>query len=174
MKIVLLGYMASGKSVVGKHLANVLDYQFIDLDSFIEEKEATSIPKIFQTKGEIYFRKKEHEYLKEVLTIKNNIVLALGGGTPCYANNMDLIHSCRNSISFYLKASVTELTKRLQNEVSDRPLVSQLKNNEELEGFIAKHIFERNLFYNQAKYKVNVDDKSIIEITKEIVIKLYQ
>lgn len=174
MKIILLGYMASGKSAIGNVLANVLDYQFIDLDDFIEDKEGCSISDFFDAKGEVYFRKKEHQYLKEVLSEKHNLVLSLGGGSPCYANNMDVIQSSEDTISFYLKASVIELTNRLEKEKEHRPLVKQLKNKEELTEFIAKHLFERNLFYSQADYEILVDDKAIIDIAKEIVLKLYQ
>ena len=98
MKIVLLGYMASGKSSIGKKLAKILNVPFVDLDDLISEKEKLSIPEIFKTKGEIYFRKKEIENLENFFQ-KDKFVLAVGGGTPCYGNNMDLIND--NSISIY-------------------------------------------------------------------------
>ncbi|MDD3723627.1 MAG: shikimate kinase, partial [Lutibacter sp.] len=97
MKIVLLGYMASGKSAVGRILSEKLNIQFIDLDSFIEEKEQLSISEIFETKGEIYFRKIEGIYLQELLNSKESTVISLGGGTPCYGNNIDLIENKSNS-----------------------------------------------------------------------------
>ena len=91
MKITLLGYMGSGKSTVGKELAHALHIPFKDLDDYIIEKEGMSIKEIFQEKGEIYFRLQESRYLKELLHAKEDLVLALGGGTPCYADNMNAI-----------------------------------------------------------------------------------
>lgn len=165
MKLVLLGYMASGKSAIGKVLATNLKIDFIDLDSYIEEKENLEISEIFQKKGEIYFRKKESEYLNEVLNLKKNLVISLGGGTPCYANNIEVIKE--ESTSFYLKASIQTIFERLKNETAQRPLVAAL-GIENLTEYIAKHLFERGIFYKQADKTIIVDDKSITEITNEI------
>ena len=92
MKIVLLGYMASGKSNIGKKLSKKLSMSFIDLDDYIIEKEKMTISDIFKAKGEIYFRLIENKYLKEILLEKKDFILSLGGGTPCYANNMEEIN----------------------------------------------------------------------------------
>ncbi len=100
-KITLLGYMGSGKSTIAKIVASRLNLTALDLDEYIIEKEGCSIPDIFQKKGEIYFRKIENQYLKELLESDQSYVLALGGGTPCYANNMELI--LQESKSFYLR-----------------------------------------------------------------------
>ncbi|MCL4137402.1 UNVERIFIED_CONTAM: hypothetical protein GTU68_026081 [Idotea baltica] len=112
MKIVLLGYMASGKSSIGKKLSKRLAMNFIDLDDYIIEKEKLSISEIFETKGEIYFRLIENRYLKEILQNNHNFILSLGGGTPCYANNMELINK-ENVTSIYLQGSVSTMVKRL-------------------------------------------------------------
>ena len=165
MKIVLLGYMACGKSAIGKMLAKILDLQFIDLDNFIEESEGLTISEIFETKGEIYFRKKETECLKNIIKKDENFIISLGGGTPCYGNNMEIIEKYSNS--FYLKASIYTIFNRLKNETSTRPLVATV-GLENLEEYIAKHLFERSLFYSKAKYTIEVNDKSIIEIVREI------
>ncbi|WP_456461926.1 shikimate kinase [Lutibacter sp.] len=165
MKIVLLGYMASGKSAVGSILANKLKIQFIDLDDYITEKEQLSIATIFEKKGEIYFRKIEGEYLLELLNLKNDCVISVGGGTPCYGTNMKLIET--NSISFYLKASIQTIFERLQSNKSQRPLVASI-DKENLKEYIAKHLFERVAFYQKAKHAVLVDKKNIFEIVNEI------
>lgn len=165
MKIILLGYMASGKSTISKLLAKKLQIEAIDLDDYIVEKEGLNINDIFKTKGEIYFRLQENKYLLELLNNKNNFVLALGGGTPCYANNMDLIMKMRNSI--YLKANLNTLFDRLKNEKEDRPLISSL-NDEKLKEFIAKHLFERGQFYGQASHIVNIDNKTIATIVDQV------
>ena len=122
MKIVLLGYMASGKSSIGKKLAKMLSMKFLDLDDYIIEKEGMSISKIFKDKGEIYFRKIENKYLKEALTKKEDFILALGGGTPCYGNNMDEVNK-NETISIYLQGSNLTMTKRLIKKKAKRPLI---------------------------------------------------
>jgi len=165
MKIVLLGYMACGKSAVGKELAKSNDFRFIDLDDFIEENERLTISEIFDKKGEIYFRKVEAEYLSEILNIKENSIISLGGGTPCYGNNMKLIQE--NSKSFYLKASVNTIFERLRGETAKRPLVKAI-GVANLQEYIAKHLFERASFYEKAHHTVSVNEISIAEISKKI------
>jgi len=119
LKAVLIGYMGSGKSTVGKRLAEEYSWQFIDLDDYIEQAEEMTIASIFDQKGEIYFRKKELYYLKELLQKEENIVLATGGGTPCYGTNMKEILATTENC-FYLKVSIKGLLERLQNEKEQR------------------------------------------------------
>ena len=166
MHIILLGYMASGKSTIGKQLSKKLGIPFLDLDTYIYEKENKSVSEIFSQNGEIYFRKKEHEYLREVLENQQDFILSLGGGTPCYANNIELILN-KNSISIYLKASIQTLSNRLLKNKNSRPLVAFLEDDQVPE-FIAKHLFERRFFYEQARKVVVIDQKSASEIVDEI------
>ncbi len=166
MKIVLLGYMASGKSTVGKILAKRLNLVFFDLDAYIETREELSVSEIFKNKGEIYFRLKETEHLQNLLNSDADFVLSVGGGTPCYANNIQLIST--KSQSFYLNTSINTLYSRLKNERKKRPLIASL-NLENLKEFIAKHLFERNPYYNQAKYSIQTDNKEIDIIVEEIL-----
>ena len=173
MNVILLGYMASGKSTIGRLLASAINFEFIDLDEYIESKEQLTVSEIFKTKGEIYFRKAEHNYLKEILSKKNKYVLSLGGGAPCYAGNMDLIKSCNSSVSFYLKASIKELVKRLMDEKDQRPLVARFNKANELTEFIGKHLFERNFFYNQSDKQVFIDGKPKEQIVEEIILDLF-
>jgi shikimate kinase len=169
MKIVLLGYMGSGKSTVAKQVAIDLNMLVIDLDDYIVAHENMSIASIFKTKGEIYFRLQESKYLKQLLDQEQDLVLALGGGTPCYANNIDLI--CSASESFYLKAGIKTLSNRLVKEKEQRPLIASF-DDEQLKEFIAKHLFERRNFYEQAKHTITIDGKTMEEIVEEISIKL--
>ncbi len=169
MKIVLMGYMASGKSAVGSVLAGRLGVQFIDLDSFIEEREGLSISEIFSIKGEIYFRNKEGEYLKELLDLEKNCIISLGGGTPCYGNSLKNIKN--NAISFYLNASINTIFERLKEETSQRPLVATIGTGN-LKEYIAKHLFERNPFYKQAHHTILVNEKSIFAIVDELELLL--
>lgn len=172
MVIVLMGYMGSGKSTIGRHLASILNYDFIDLDDYIETKEEQSITSIFQSKGEIYFRKLETKYLQELLSSEDNVVLALGGGTPCYSNNMELILTTNNAKSVYLKLSITALVERLKSEKQNRPLISHLNSDEALLEFIGKHLFERSQYYSQSNYTINTEGKSIKDITELILMHL--
>ena len=166
MKVVLLGYMGCGKSVIGDFLAKKLQVSFFDLDEEIEKVTQNSISELFESKGEIYFRKKENEVLKTFLDKKENFVLSLGGGTPCYFNNHELLQR-EGVFSIYLKASVDTLVNRLINEKSKRPL---LHNQDEvsLKDFINKHLFDRNFYYHQATKVVNLDNKSVEQIVNEI------
>ncbi len=167
MKIVLLGYMASGKSAVGRILSEKLNIQFIDLDSFIEVREQLSISEIFSKKGEIHFRKKEGDYLRELLNLKEGAVISLGGGTPCYGNNMEFIQN--KSTSFYLKASIDTIFERLKNETSQRPLVAAI-GTENLKEYIAKHLFERAPYYEGANHTILVNDKNLNQIVDEMLL----
>jgi len=166
MHIILVGYMGSGKSVVGRKLAQSLNLPFIDLDTYIESKENRSIKSIFDNDGQIYFRKKEHLYLKELLTSNQRTVIATGGGAPCYAGNMDVMLKASQNV-FYLKVSIGELVTRLFPEKEKRPLISHL-SKEEMPEFFGKHLFERNPFYAQAKHTIICDSKSIEEIIEKI------
>lgn len=165
MKIVLIGYMGSGKSSVGKLLAKKMNLNFVDLDLLIEQKEQLSINEIFNAKGEVYFRKKESYYLKDVLGYHQNLIIAVGGGTPCFGNNMEIINNVSTSV--YLKASITTILDRVKNEKLSRPLIAHL-SDENLPEFIGKHLFERTTFYNQSKIEILTDLKSIEEISSEI------
>lgn len=169
MKIILLGYMGSGKSTIGKKLAKITSSNYIDLDDYISDKENSTIKNIFKYKGEIYFRKKETTYLHGLLKSNENFVLSLGGGTPCYGENMDLIS--KNGKSFYLKASINELYDRLKTRKSERPLIKNIATDD-LKEFIAKHLFERSPFYEKANHSLLVDGKSVDEIVDEIMTKI--
>ncbi|MFK2820760.1 shikimate kinase [Flavobacteriaceae sp. LMIT009] len=173
MVIVLMGYMASGKSTIGNFLAKKLDFEFLDLDDYIEIQEGLTVKQIFSDKGEIYFRKLETRYLIKLLETEENIVLALGGGTPCYGNNLESILKNGNTISVYLKASINSIIKRVEGEKSKRPLIAHLNTKEDIIEFIGKHLFERSQFYNQADFVVGTDNLEIDQIIEQIILKLY-
>ncbi|MFT5963852.1 MAG: shikimate kinase, partial [Flavobacterium sp.] len=122
---------------------------------------------IFEQRGEIYFRKLEHQAFVELLNSSEQLIIGLGGGTPCYANNHELLIG-ENIVSIYLKASIQILFDRLSLNKSKRPLIAD-KNDEELKEFIAMHLFERSFYYNQAQYIVSVDDKTIDQTVLDIV-----
>ncbi|SDS04036.1 shikimate kinase [Polaribacter sp. KT25b] len=167
MKIILLGYMASGKSSIGKMLSKNLSLSFIDLDDYIIDQEKMSISEIFKEKGEIYFRLIENRYLKQILSKKEDFILSLGGGTPCYANNMEEINK-NDTMSIYLQGNVPTMVKRLIKKKSKRPLIASL-DDDQIPEFVAKHLFERRFFYEQAKKIIKIDDKSKKKVAKELV-----
>ncbi len=166
MKIVLLGYMGSGKTTVGRQLAKELGLSFLDLDEYIEKREDAKISVIFAEKGEIQFRKKESAYLKEIFSKEYGFVLSIGGGTPCYADNMTVISEATDKV-VYLKLTIDSLVARLKNEKSDRPLIKNIPD-QELTEFIGKHLFERSFYYSQAKFAFNCDDMKLNEIVDGI------
>ena len=169
-KIILLGYMSSGKSTIGQLLARSLDLLFEDLDCFIERKEGKKISEIFALKGEIYFRRQEQTYLKELLSSPTAMVIALGGGTPCYGNAMELIRAA-SPYSFYLQLPTSELMARLLPEKAERPLIAHL-TQEDIEEFINKHLFERFPFYTQAHFILPCQGLSPSEIVEKIKTKI--
>ena len=145
MNIVLLGYMGCGKSTIGKKLAQECQLQFYDLDDLIENQEGQAISKLFETKGELYFRKREAELLRQFISKNDNYILSLGGGTPCYANNMDFLLE-QNLQIVYLKAQLKTLIGRLHEEKEQRPLISGFDKSE-LTEFIAKHFLSFFLLF---------------------------
>lgn len=172
MKIVLLGYMASGKSLIGRELAKVLKMDYLDLDDFIEKNEGKSIEKIFLEKGEIFFRKIENSYLEALISSKNNLVLSLGGGTPCFTNNLELLKNNKEITTFFLNVPVSELAKRLMSDKENRPLVKYVYNETDMLEFVGKHLFERLPFYNQAHFKMDAN-KPKEEVVESIITKLF-
>lgn len=172
MKIILTGYMGSGKTIVGKALSNKTALPYIDLDEKISELEGKTISEIFESSGEIYFRRKEGEVLQKLLKTNDDFILSLGGGTPCYGNNLALIKETEGARLVYLKTSLEELLKRLTSEIDHRPLISHLRSPELLEDFIRKHLFERTYYYNQSERIISTDGKNAEEIASEILEKL--
>ncbi|WP_286966676.1 shikimate kinase [Flavobacterium sp. UBA4854] len=166
-KIVLLGYMGCGKSTIAQNLSKITNIPFLDLDKCIEERTNLSINEIFEKHGEVHFRKLEHQMFVELLESSDNNIIGLGGGTPCYANNHELLKG-DDVTSIYLKASIDTLYNRLVHNKSKRPLIANM-NEEEMKEFIAKHLFDRSYYYNQAKHKVSVDDKSVEETVQDIL-----
>jgi shikimate kinase len=170
MIISLIGYMGSGKSHISKILSDKIDFKLIDLDKEISRRNKLSIPEIFEQKGEIHFRKLEREALEEILASEENIVLSVGGGTPVYYNNMEIIN--HNSKTVFLRTSVGTLVERISKQKEKRPLIANI-SDEDLPEFVAKHLFERNPFYSKAQFSVGTDAREPEDIVKEIIEKLY-
>jgi len=161
--IYLTGYMGCGKTTTGKKLAAKLNYNFIDLDSFIEETQNQSIPEIFTVKGEDAFREIEKGALHKTFDMSNTVI-STGGGTPCYFDNMEQMN--KHGATVYIKLSPKTLFDRLRNVKTERPLIKNF-NDAELLSFIEKALAEREPFYNKAKFIVNG-----IGLTPKILIEL--
>jgi shikimate kinase len=159
-----MGYMGCGKSALGKTLAQSKSISYIDLDDYVESHEKTTISEIFQNKGELYFRKKERFYLEKLLAANSTSVIALGGGTPCYFDNIDFINQNSSAVTLYLKTSPKVLSERLFNQKEHRPMIAHLNSIEDLEQFIAKHLFERIPFYIKAQHHLSTDNMSLEDL----------
>ena len=140
--------MGSGKSTMGRALASELDLTFIDLDSFLEEKYFKTIPQIFAEEGEESFRRKERKVLEEVCSF-DNVILATGGGAPCFFDNMKLMN--KSGFCVFLDVDVTSLVNRLIHAKTERPLIKG-KSPEELHEFIEGLLAKRRPFYEKARY----------------------
>ena len=169
--VVLLGYMGCGKSTAGRLLAEQLQLPFVDLDEYLTNKFGGSIPNLFLKNGEIGFRKLEKISLDEIFVNQKTSVLSLGGGTPCYADNMQSVLQATPH-TFYLSLSVNILCNRLFPARSERPMISHLNTKKDLLEFISKHIFERKQFYEQANHPIYVRNESPKELVSQIIKKL--
>ncbi|MCD6017597.1 MAG: Shikimate kinase [Bacteroidetes bacterium] len=164
--VFMCGFMGCGKTTQGKKLAKELGYYFIDLDDYISNKYDQTITELFKEKGEAEFRKIETEALGECVKDNLKALIAVGGGTPCFNNNMELMVS--NGKVIYLKMNAEALYNRLFNAKEDRPLIRD-KTNEEMFLYIENLLKTREAFYEQAQIitsGVTVD----IEALKEKVL----
>ncbi|HRB37682.1 MAG TPA: shikimate kinase [Bacteroidia bacterium] len=151
MLIFLIGFMGAGKSSQAKKLAARLNFESIDLDELIEKTVKQSISEIFKISGEQHFRKIESETLK-TLSEKQNAVIATGGGTPCFFDNMQWMNE--KGITVYLKIHPGTVYHRIAPSKSKRPLISHM-NDADLMEYIMETMIERAPFYNQAKIQMS-------------------
>lgn len=151
--VMLIGYMGAGKTSVGKVLARKLGMQFYDLDWYIEERYRKKICDIFAEKGEDGFRNIERNMLHEVAEFEG-VVLALGGGTPCFFDNMDYLNLCGTTV--FLDASPSTIVQHLKISHTVRPLLRD-KQGDELLDFISTQLGQRMPYYSKAQHIVNVD-----------------
>ena len=149
MKIFLIGYMGSGKSTIASILGDILNMNVVDTDSWIEKRYGMSITDIFRDKGEAAFRAMETQCLEELLNSPDSLIVATGGGLPCYNNNIDLIQE--RGISVYLKLSILHIVDRIKD--SDRPLVMSM-NKPQLIHYVQQHLGSRRPCYKRADIKV--------------------
>jgi len=162
--IVLVGFMGSGKSTIGKVLAEQLGVDFIDADEVIVKQEGMSISALFETKGEDYFRQKEREFVVNLKNVQPSVI-AVGGGLPCYENNLELLKE--SGTVFYLNVSVMTLVKRLQVEKSNRPLIAKLEDKE-FSNFVFDRLIERTAFYRKAHHIIPNETGNVELAVKDV------
>jgi len=165
MKVYLIGFMASGKTTIGHELAKTLNFEFIDLDVYIEHKYNKTIKQIFEFKGEDHFRILESEALREVASLNGDILVASGGGTSCFYNSVDFMN--KTGITVYLKVEVGELVARLIESKTDRPLLWG-KSIPELNDYILRVLDERKKYYEKAKIIVETLNADVPQLAQTI------
>jgi len=163
--IFLIGYMGAGKTTIGKQIAKCLEWPFVDMDLFIENRYHKTVPDLFAEKGEDFFRKIEQAILQEVAQFENTVI-STGGGTPCFFDNMDLMN--RTGITIYLKMPVSELIRRLTANKQERPLIKD-KSMEELEQFITGSLAKREMWYSRASIVFPSSNDSIHTIAEYLI-----
>ena len=152
-RIILIGFMGSGKTTLGRALAKALGLTFIDLDNYIELRHCKSINQIFAERGEEGFRNIERNLLHEVCEFED-VIISSGGGTPCFFDNIDYMNAQGTTI--YLQVPNDRLLTRLKIARSRRPLLKD-KNDEEIEQFIAEQMQRREPFYTKADHAFTAD-----------------
>lgn len=174
--IFLIGYMGCGKTTLGQAVALRTGIPFIDLDEYIETREGMSISEIFASRGEAAFRQMEREALEELASApgQERAIVACGGGTPCFGDNMELMR--RLGTTVHLTATHARLLERLAAARAHRPLIAGL-NDEELGRFIAEKYAERLPCYSQAAVEFDanrLDDAEQVEETSRKFIKQFE
>ncbi len=154
--------MGSGKSTLGRRLSKHTGLQFTDMDNFIEERYYKTIPQIFAEEGEEEFRKKERKALEE-LSEFTDIVIATGGGAPCFFDNMEMMNKTGKTI--YLNIHPSILADRLLKSKTERPLIKG-KSKKELVAFIDETLRKRDEFYKQAQFCITRPDIDLDELMK--------
>src|SRR5260221_10614643 len=156
MKIYFIGFMGTGKTYSGQQLSQKLSIPFFDLDEEIIKHEGKSINEIFAKEGEEYFRLLEKDVLHIITEYNENFIMACGGGTPCYYNNIDYMN--KEGISVWLNTSLETLYQRLIHEKYKRPLIKAL-SDDQLRSYIAKKFSDRKIYYEQAS--IIIDEEPV-------------
>ncbi len=164
MRVYLIGYMGCGKSRLGRLLSEHMGVQFVDMDDYIEERNCKTVPQIFADHGEDGFRERERKALEELAEF-TDIVIATGGGAPCFFDNIDLMNKTGKTV--FLNIDPAILADRLMNSKTERPLIKG-KSREELVAFIDETLKKRKQFYSQAQFEITEPDFSLDRLQEMI------
>jgi shikimate kinase len=170
MIIFLIGFMGSGKTTLGKQLATRLGYRFIDQDEMVEQKYQKTVSEIFAKHGEEEFRNAETQVIQDIVK-RDNCVVATGGGTPCFHNNMELMNEY--GFTVYIKVDPEIITQRLKDAHTLRPLIKD-KSEQEILEFTAQKLAERTPFYSRSKlvlYSKNLSVEDILRALEDMGVK---
>ena len=165
MRIYLIGFMGSGKTHWGRLLSEKLSMRFFDLDEQVTEHAGKSIAEIFATEGEEHFRLMEKEVLYIVSESHDSFIMACGGGSPCYFNNIEYMNQSGTTV--WINTPIDTLFQRLIGEKEKRPLIKQL-SDEQLKGFIAKKFSDRKIYYEQASVTVDEEPVQLDQLIEKI------
>jgi shikimate kinase len=159
-RIIFIGYMGSGKTTLGKKIANRLGIPFIDSDEAIEKNENATIAELFESCGENVFRDLETEFINS-LSREDSFVLSTGGGLPCFNGNMNRLNEL--GVTFYLERPAKELQQRLMNAKEVRPLILN-KTEDELLTFIELNLEIRSPYYEMAHYVLKRNEQEVKDV----------
>ena len=163
--IILIGFMGTGKSTIGRKIAKMKNMRFLDMDFEIEKREKKTINEIFKNHGETYFREKETKLLKEILNLKNTII-STGGGVIESDYNVRLLKKSKNVI--WLDANVDTILNHLENKIDKRP---KLKEEKDLKGYIENLLGKRYKKYEKcSNIKISIDNKNIEQVLSDILV----
>lgn len=166
MKIFLIGFMGVGKTTIGKKVAAALHIPFLDLDSYIAQQNNMSVADIFHHFGEDYFRMCESKCLQEIISANENVLLACGGGTPAYQNNMQLMNE--NGTTIYMCAGFDFLMSRIKQSTTIRPMVKKHEEKGSENGLL-KLFEQRKSVYERALRVVDVEKLPSNEVVERIL-----
>ncbi|WP_297087065.1 shikimate kinase [uncultured Draconibacterium sp.] len=164
MRVYLIGYMGCGKSRLGRRFSEHLGVQFVDMDDYIEERNCKTVPQLFADYGEDGFREKERKALEE-LSEFTDVVIATGGGAPCFFDNIDLMNKTGKTV--FLNIDPAILADRLLSSKTERPLIKG-KSREELVAFIDETLKKRKQFYSQAQFIISEPDFDLDKLQEMI------
>ena len=173
IRIFLVGYMGAGKTTLGRALSREMQVSFIDLDWYIEERFHKTVRQLFEERGEDGFREIEKKMLHEVAEFEN-VIVATGGGTPCFFDNMDYMNACGDAV--FLDVDKDVLFRRLRIAKQQRPLLAE-KTDDELRAFIDMALEKRLPYYRKARYVISgneLEDRSQIKRTVESFKKILE
>jgi shikimate kinase len=165
MRIFLIGFMGSGKTHWGRLLSEKLGIRFFDLDEQVTEQAGQSIPEIFAELGEEQFRMLEKDVLHIITESHENFVMACGGGSPCYFNNIEYMNQSGTTV--WINVPLETLFERLVHEKEKRPLIKDL-SDDQLRGFINKKFSDRRIYYEQATVSIDEEPVQLEKLIEKI------